>query len=255
MRKLFLVFALLCTQAFFGVGTANATATLHFGYLDDGVFVPGSHLWNGELRPITPDSAAFQIQGTAQGTVAGPVKLFLGIALADSGFNVPDITGLMISNAAVNIPDVQGVFKASMTNGSGDAYSLLGLDGSGNNSQNWSNWSSAYQGLIDRTFTNGSFGIFEYDLLNTGLVGNKNPVGVAFSDGLPAGTFVFGWAQFDETTIKGRRTSTGSSYFSTPFTETGMTTSVPEPTTILLLGLGLVGAAGMRRRLKRNKHC
>ena len=252
MKKSLVICALLCLQLVFAAGTASATASLHFGYLDEGRFVSGSHLWNSELRPIPSDSTAFQIQGAAQGTAAGPVKLFLGIAFADSAFNVPDITGLVVSNGSVDIPNVQGIFRASMTGSSGDAYSLLGLGGSANNSQNWSNWSSAYRSLVDPMPINGSFGIFEYDLLNTGLVGGQNPVGITFSDGLPGGAFVFGWAQFDGTATKGRKTSTTDSYFSTPFTETGMAPpSVPEPATIFLLGLGIVGAAGIRRRLKR----
>ena len=248
MKKVMTILMLLVLQVALVMGTANAEGNLHFGYLDNtGAFVADPFLWNNELRPIPSDAAAFQIQGAAKGNLVDPVELFVGIANEGSGFVVPDITSLVKPTLTMVPVDVKGTYKASLTSSSSDAYTLLGLGDSTNNSQNWSNWSDAYSSLIASMPSTGSFGIFEYDLNGTGLVGKQIPIGVIFSGDLPAGTFMFGWAQFEKT--NGHTTITD---YTTPFTETGMTpSSIPEPTTMLLFGLGLIGLAGVRRKFQK----
>ena len=73
------------------------------------------------------------------------------------------------------------------------------------------------------------FGIFVHELTGTGITGG-NQVDVTFASGLDLRTFAVANCQ----DRKGK-------YFSTTFTEAGLTHNVPEPSTLLLFGNCLLG--------------
>ncbi len=107
-----------------------------------------------------------------------------------------------------------------------------------NNSNSFTNWSAAVSALFG--FTPVNFGIYTYKL-EPGLFGGfdgKDFIDVALS-GIPEGTFAVAYGQ----------DANGKGY-GTPFTESGVT--VPEPSSFLLLGTGLLGI-GMIYRKKQKK--
>ena len=170
-----------------------------------------------------------------------PWQLILGIPNAGSGYTAPTITS--VNGGATSI---SGTFKGSLTSASGstDAYSAAGFLMADTNSNNWTNWSGADQSLLK--LNPSSFGLFVYDI-NASL-GAKGTDNIQFSS-LPVGTFVIAYGQI----VSGTKTTV----YDTPFTEagleTGLTSAVPEPSTIALALSGIVGLglAGVRRFRQR----
>lgn len=137
-----------------------------------------------------------------------------------------------------------GMFTSSF---SGDVYTFLNLQGTAssdpgsvNASNNFVNWSGAV--LAANGFTPTGFGI--YVLAINGNLGDHGLVDIMFGSSLPAGTIAIGYGQ----TSTSKNGKTTIKVYTTPFTEAGMTTVVPEPGTLTLLGTGLLGLAGLARK-------
>ena len=115
---------------------------------------------------------------------------------------------------------------------SGDVYTLLGL--SGNNSNSVVNFAATENGL---GITAASFGIYTFSLAG-GSLGPHGLVDVDFAGGgLASGAIALAWGVNADKT------------FATPYTEAGAV--VPEPSTLLLLGSGLLGLGGFAWRRNR----
>jgi hypothetical protein len=118
-----------------------------------------------------------------------------------------------------------------------DVYSCANLSTQNNNSNSLTNFNIAE--LADNGFTAGVYGIYEVTINGADLNAKGS---ITITGNLPVGTFVDAYGVSEG----------GTNYF-TPFTESGLTSGVPEPGSLTLLGTGLLALCGFaRRRFLRN---
>lgn len=206
----------------------------------------GTYLFGSEVRPISDTTLGILENGSGQPTLVDPLLLILGVPnMTNLTFTAPSIT-LSSGTGTIGGTNVfSGTWNTStgyvgnFTAGNNDVYQFIGLNPSGNASNNFVNWHDA--DLAVNGIDASGFGIFVYTLTGTGITGGST-VDVTFGSPLALGTFVVAY---------GQDARDPAHSYTTPFTEAGLTNNpVPEPATIFLLGSGLFGLAFSRKRSK-----
>jgi len=220
MKKLSLF---TCAVFLLLVSIAQAAGVLHLGSPPNS----GAYLYGSEVRPISDTNLGILENGTGSPTLEDPLLLIIGVAnQTDSTYSGPDITLSAGSGS-------DAIYMGNFISTSGEVYSFLGLTG-GNNSNSFANWAAADL-AVNGIYATG-FGIFVYELNDTGITGGAR-VDVTFASDLALGTFAVAYG----TDARGK-------VYSTAFTESGLTTQVPEPGTLLLFGMGLLGLGFFGRK-------
>ena len=274
-------FGLLASVATLSLGlqagparATSAASTLHTG--NGGTCLSGfggtvcPYLYNNgtEVGAIGAGSFDIAYNPNNSTTFAPPILAILGVPNTSASAGVaPVLTSASLPGSEpVTISAGSGAFGLSATSfnpaglytggtfssGTGDVYSFLGLAGTANNSNSFTNWSGADSAVASLNVTNFSIYVFALKPSGNAFSNTNNPITVNFSQ-MDKGTFVVGYAQ-----------ETGGRYDATPFTEAGLATtsasvlsppgnqnSVPEPASSAVLAIGLLGLIAIRARPRR----
>jgi hypothetical protein len=207
--------------------------------------------YGGPTGPVPIGANGFRLSfhGGGNQTLVNPVMLIFGVPNAAVAPALA--TGAMsggFNSVAIDLGDTQSSrYGGSWNSTTGFAgnfnsttnpkvYEFIGFP-SGSDSENYTNWSGA-TGL-------SSWNLFVYALTFTPAQMQRGDY-VEFTTNLPVGSFVIGYG-CEQLSAGGNCRNPGATD-STPFTFSGLVTQVPEPATLTLLGLGLLGAAFKARR-------
>lgn len=200
---------------------------------------------NGSGGPLTdPVLAIFGVPNTSTLPTSSIVTgASLGSNSSVSYAAAPTVFGLVSTSYSSNIT---GLIANQLTSSSGDAYSVLGVQGPFDKSNNWTNWSGADSALYG--ISPSGFNLYVYGLKPGNDFGSTNNNLFVDFNGLPQGSFVIAYGQG------------GNQDYSTPFTQAGIYTAgsttivgsgganVPEPPAALILASALLGLAALRWR-------
>lgn len=185
-----------------------------------------------DLEIANPSVAIFRITNTS----ASAEMTGLALSIGDTDYNFDIVSGFSslidsgsnLTPAIIAGDDIQGA-DGDQT-GRFDTISLIfsGFE-PGDKFQ--------FQTDIDED-NNNTPEDFDTILFNTGSSIDNAWMAVSFSDGLERGTINF--------TLTNQQSMDGKYYFSAA----GETSPIPEPSTMILLGFGLLGFAGISRRKK-----
>jgi hypothetical protein len=236
------------------VGAPSASAETIFVGSPSCPAPPGCPVFGNEVNGINGNTFTLdQASGTSTAALTNPVLLMIGVPNVGGSFSAPTIT-LSAGTGVLGGAPPTGLtwspttgFANTMTSGGPitDAYQALGLSdpaSEAGNSESFVNWAAADSAVLGLATTN--FGVYVYELSNTGLLGHPSTDNVTFNGALPKGTFVVAYG----CTSAGWPTTTpclSGDIYATPFTQSGLEVPVPEPNSLSLFTTGLIGLVGL----------
>lgn len=260
MQRKVLLFALLfiALGSLIIVPQVLAESTIHVGPGGTtGCALGGCPLFNNEVNGFTTSIDLFQTSG---GAPALDPTIWLIFAVPNdtskgTALSISNLTSAVLNDAGSGysptaVPFGFMGFEGLMGPGN-DVYSFLGktvLDGlkvnKSNSFTNFAAWDLAVDGITAK-----NFGIYVFTFTSSDFDG-KDFLNATVK-GIPLGTFAVGWGEITTIDKHGHK---HIKQFGTPFTEAGLETqgtSVPEPSSLMLLTSGLLGmGAFLRRKLK-----
>lgn len=198
---------------------------------------PGCPVFGNEVNGITGNTFTLdQSSGPKTDALTDPVLLMIGVPNVGGAFAAPGVT-LSTGSGSLGGTPVSGLSWNSSTGWAGtmtsggpitDAYQALGLSDpatTAGNSESFVNWAAADSSVLGINANN--FGVYVYQLDNTGLLGHPSTVDITFGSDLPVGTFVVAYGCDSDSGTWSSPCGSGGTIYSTPFTQAGL--SVPEP--------------------------
>jgi PEP-CTERM motif len=208
--------------------TLIAHASTTFNYWSP--LVSGANLYSSEKRPISDIQLSFieYVKCNGQPTLHDPILL---------RFDVPNLTMLAPAASAFSIdPASAPVYDSDFISGK-DVYSVLGHNDRTNHSNIFARRSTtdlAINGIADYNFH-----IFVNDPDNTSKIGS-NTEDKSFLSDMPLGKFAIVYGK-KSNEIENTGNKTNLTTFTAPFIKPSLPHKVPEPHTLLLFGIGLLG--------------